>query len=326
MKRFIFLLILLAITYYLLPSPANAQEKSALSLGIFPPVIEINADPPAKILAKIKIQNQNDNPQKLDIVLRPFKPSEKNNGQIEYVNDTGGPDPLILQKIKVMDGDREIRQVELAPLETKELNLLIIIEQGAPLGDYYFSVIFVAQNQTLKNQSASAIPGGIGTNVIMSVGKKGKINGHIIQYSTPFWQTHGPVPITLLVENDSPQYIVPTGRITIKDIFGKVIGVENILPQYILSGSKRYMNDNSPDTLSGKNAAQKMAAGHDVLLWPESFLFGIYTLNLNMKLSSTGPVFTTSIIFVALPLYFIFALSFFAFILLGIYVRVRRKV
>lgn len=307
---------------------AHAQQ-SVFDLGIYPPVLEISANPPAVVEGRIIVQNQNENPQKLDIIFRSFRPSQAGNGQIEYLADENiaGPDPLILQKIKVYDGDLEIKKFDLDPFQDKELTLKIDLERGAPSGDYYFSVIFVTEAATGLKQSGSSVPAGIGTNVILSVGKKGATQGQISRFSAPFWLGSGPVPFTLLLKNTGDQYFIPTGRITIKDMIGRDVGRLDILPQYVLSGSQRYMVDTNQASPSANTEVLVARYGnvHNVLVWPEKFLFGVYSADVLVKLSSTGPSFKRTLHFVSFPLYIIFGISLFAFILLGIYIKVRKK-
>lgn len=331
MKTFILYLIaaILYSLFFIHYSPVYAQGN-ALSLGVFPPILEITADPPAKIESTIIIQNQNERTQTLDILFKSFRLSSKGNGEIEYVHEgkIEGPDPLILQKIKVYDQENQVEKIVLEPFEVKELKLKINLEPQAPIGDYYFSVIFVSEDRFWANTSQAAVPAGIGTNVILSVGKKGETSGEIVELSSPLFVSEGPVLFTLLLQNNSPQYITPKGRITIKNIFGKEVGRLDILPQYILSNAKRYMIDLDQASPSAEleKIIERSPAKHPALIWPEKFLFGAYSATAKIKLSGTGPDFETSITFFALPLYVIFAISFFAFVLIGIYIRVRRKI
>ena len=63
-----------------------------------------------------------------------------------------------------------------------------------------------------------------------------------------------------------------------------------------------------------------------MIIWPEKFLLGPYTAEAVIKLSNSGPVFRKSIVFIALPIYIIAAVAFVAFILLGIYLKVKKRI
>lgn len=309
---------------------AFAQSEDAFSLSVFPPVLEINADPPAKVESVLNISNLSENEEALKIIFKSFKLSEKADGTITYLtgNSIEGPDPLILQKVKIFEGETPIDRLTLLPLQTKELKLKITLEEGAPIGDYYFSVIFVSGAKPSPEGSQAQVPGGIGTNVILSVGKKGETRGEIKEFSVPSFLSAGPLPITLLLRNNSNHYIVPQGKVIIKNVFGTSVGRIDILPQYILSNSQRYLIDANQASPSANlaNSMAKLSGKNRVIIWPEKFLFGLYSANLDVKLSDDGPKFTTSTYFFALPLYVLFAASFFAFVLLGIWLKVKRRI
>ncbi len=332
MRKLSFALISLFLILYSLfiPGSAFGQNQDALFLGIFPPILEINADPPAKIESNISVSNLNDNVQNLKIIFKSFKLSPEGNGTITYLtgNSIEGPDPLILQKVKVYDGGNAINGLLLEPLETKELKLKISLEENAPIGDYYFSVIFVSSPSDSKETSRVQVPGGIGTNVILSVGKKGETRGEIKEFSVPALVGSGPLPITLLLRNNSNHYVTPRGKITIKNMIGGTAGRIDILPQYILANSQRYMIDANQASPSANfsSTVTRLSKKNRVIVWPEKFLFGFYTVTASIKLSDEGPAFETSAHFVALPLYTIFVTSFFAFVLLGIYLKIKRKI
>ena len=319
---------LLSSIYYLV-SIAGAQGDE-FSLGIYPPILEINAQPPANIEANIYLQNLSDFPQNLKIILKSFRPSERGDGTLRYISkDTiEGPDPLILQKIKVYDQDIALDILSLDPFESRELTLKISLDSGDPLGDYYFSVIFVSQETQDTDISQSQIPGGIGTNVILSVGQKGVVQGEIKEFSIPRILGSGPVPITLWLQNNSSHYVLPTGRIIIQDMLGREAGQVSILPQHVLANSARFMidTDQASPSASLEDQISRLSKKHAVLIWPKKFLFGLYTAYAHVKLSENGPVFETKTSFIALPTYMLFAISFLAFVLIGIYLKVKRKI
>ena len=331
MKKSLLILLLVFVSLlssiYYLVSIVGAQGDE-FSLGIYPPIIEINTEPPADIEAGINIQNLNDLPQNLKIILKSFSPSETGDGTLGYKGTIEGPDSLILQKIKVYDQENALDIFSLDPFESRELTLKINLDSDDPLGDYYFSVIFVSQETQGTDVSQSQISGGIGTNVILSVGQKGVAQGEIKEFSIPRILSSGPVPITLLLQNNSPHYVVPTGRITIRDMLGREAGQVSILPRYILANSARFMidTDQASPSASLEEQISRLSKKHAVLIWPKKFLFGLYTAYAHVKLSENGPVFETKTSFVALPVYMLFAISFLAFVLIGIYLRVKRKI
>lgn len=337
MKKFALLLVF---GFWLFAVPLKAQETrntNQFSLGIYPPIIEINAEPPASVEAPIQIQNLTDLPENLKIVFKSFRPQDTGDGTLRYINENPakdgariieGEDLLIRERIKVYDGETPIEEMLLDPFESRNLKLKINLDRDIPLGDYYFSVIFLSNKIQSEDSSQSQIPGGIGTNVILSIGKKGFTSGEIKRFSAPRFLGSGPVPVTLLLQNNSDHYVVPQGRITIRDMFGRETGQINILPQYILANSQRYMIDSDQASESAELSEQieRLSQNHPVLIWPRKFLFGLYTASAHIKFSEDGPFFETKTTFVALPVYTLFAISFMAFVLIGIYLRVKKKI
>ena len=316
MKRIIFVFLVSIVCFLISASFAHADDDFALAL--YPPLIEINAEAPSNAETKITIQNKSENKEDLDIVYKPFK--LKKGGQIEYPAEgkPQGEDRLIFDKVKIYDGDLAIQTLSLNPFESKDLVLKILLPPLEPSGDYYFSILFVSKGG-IGQQSSSVSSGGIGTNVILSVGGNSQATGYIGDFSTPFFVENGPVEFKLLINNTSKYYVTPRGRIVIRDMLGKDAGFVTLLSRPILADSSRYMVDSQ---------AYRSAPSfeREVVSWHQKFLFGIYTATAVVNLSASGPTFERSISFVALPLYLIFALSFIAFIILGIYIRVRRKI
>jgi len=333
-RLFAFPLIMLCLI--LTSSKAQAQVPD-FSLGINPPIIEIEATPPTHAQANITLYNLNSVPHDLRIELRSFKFSDKKNGEIEYLegNAIQGPDALIFQKIVIFEEDQNIygaqnapKTFKIGPNEIKKLRLVVNIEDGAPIGDYYFSVIFISNDNNSIQSSGSTAPSGIATNVILSVGEKGEPNGEITSFKSPFFFDQGPVPFTLLLSNKSDHFVVPRGKIDIKNIFGKTVGEINILPQYILSNSSRFMlnTDQASPSSALQDTLGKLKPKTNILVWNEKYLFGLYTAKVTVALSETGPILTSSSAFIAFPISYVVAFAFIVLIMAGIYLRVKKKI
>ncbi|HVT00812.1 MAG TPA: hypothetical protein VHE53_01090 [Patescibacteria group bacterium] len=328
MKKLIPVLLLLIVSCQLLfAENAFAQEK-AFSLGIYPPISEISTNPPGPIDSTITIQNQSDNDQKINVQYKPFEAN--NDGSIKYIPDDQiqAPYKQIFSSIKILDGEDEVSQISLKPFEAKNLTAHFDLNKDTPRGEYYFSIIFMSSNSEQLSNSGSAIPGGIATNILLTVGEKGPSTAKIVKLVTPSFLSHGPVPITLLVENTSKHFITPTGRISIYDMFGKEIGREEVLPQYILPDASRYLIDENQASPSASLIEDlgKVNYHNPIIMWPEKFLFGIYTIKAVIRTSTTGQTLQAQTTLIALPVYIFFALSFFIFILAGIYLRLRKKI
>ncbi len=329
---------LLVVLVILVVFPTKTSA-AGLSLGVYPPLIQIETIPPANVNSKITIQNLGDNSLDLEITLKPFIASKLENGQVEYLSQdqSFGEDPLILQRVQILDEGVAVRNIALAPLQKKDLNLNIDIPADESLGDYYFSVIFSsipeiqnteANSASLLNQSQSV--GGVATNVLLSITSeaKEKPQGILETFSSPLLVEKGPVPFTARVKNTGRYFITPQGSILIKNIFGQTVGKVNLLPVNILSNSTRSI----PDEIQSPEANPPPTMNHEPLtinrpraFWPETFLLGPYQATLNITLSDQGPIFKRTIYFFALPLQVIIGLAIASIIFVFIRSRIKRS-
>ncbi len=339
--------LLLLVTCYLLLVTDKA-EASALSIGIYPPILQIEATPPASIKAPITIENLGDATLRLSIVFKPFTAAPSEDGQVKYLEESqglSGPDPLIFQRMQILDNDRSVKIVTLAPKQQKQLTLHIGIPQDEPASDYYFSIIFATSNvaSDLPDQpdqtNLTTAAGAIATNVLLSIGPKGAAKGSIEEFSAPLFLEKGPVPFTLRVRNSGGHVIAPRGSIVIKNMFGQTVGKVDLLPVNILSSTIRAIPDSleSPDstpsantkypsTLSSGPKGQILNTKYPTTFWHESFLLGPYTASLKLSLSDEGPVFTRSIRFFALPVQAIIGLIMAILVILIIRNRLKNHV
>ncbi len=298
----------------LLAFPSNASAQT-VSLGVYPPIFTIKTTPPADINSPFLIKNFTDNTVEMTISLKPFKSGPDNNGELIFL-DPGQPvpgnDPLIFQKMHVFDQNRSITTITLAPQEAKQLELRMSLPQDEPASDYYFTILFTTNAIGNDQSNVSAIAGGIGINVLLSIGPDTPTTGFIKEFSSPIFVQKGPVPFTVEVQNNSTHFINPKGTILIQNIFGQFVGRLGILPVNILEHTSRFIPDDK-----NLNSTQE--------IWPEKFLLGLYKAKLTVALSDTGPLFTKTIYFFALPAEAIIAVMLLIILSTIIIVRVRER-
>ncbi len=318
MKR-TFVLSLICILIYQFTYSSRFGIKSALAegqaLSIYPPVIEMQTTPPSSPIVPIQIQNNNNEDVRLSIQLIPFKTDDKT-GQIILMQDKAaeGFYPYYKDRIQFLLDGKKTSTISLQPLETKELQLNVNLEKGDPPGDFYYSVVFISDPQNLTDTNTSKIPAGIGTNLLLSIGPKDKSQGGITEFSTSSFKVSGPVNFKLKLHNASKHVVSPTGIIDIYNLFGKKVGSVDILPEYVLANSDRYLSDN------------KTIPPQSQIIWPEKFLFGWYTVKSNIQLDENSTPLSASTYFIAFPLYVFFGLVIFLFVTLSIYLKVRKKI
>jgi hypothetical protein len=320
---------LLFVVCYLLFA-AQSANAAGVSLGIYPPILQVETLPPAKAEAPLTIINFNDSDVSLKISLKPFFPAESEDGQIDYFNnqDFFKDDPLLFQRVKIFDGNQPIDKLVLAPKQKKDLTVKIEIPDNETLSDYYFSIIFASDSGPEQDANQSAAVGGIAANVLLSVGSKDLAKGNIEEYSVPFLVDSGPVPFTVKIKNKGSHFFAPKGEIIIKNLFGQPVGRVNLLPVNILAQSKRFL----PDTLQIPTATGSAVAKyqslytkfpHPIAFWYEKFLLGPYSANLTIALSENGPLFKRTVYFLAFPVKLLLGIIIVILIIIFIARRVR---
>lgn len=337
MRRILFIFLfsfwIIVFSFSLLTFNLREIEASSISLGVYPPIIQINATPPANVSADIQIQNQGEKSRDLNIIIKPFKAANSQNGELSYLfaNDQFGTDPLMLNRIKVIDENKKVNSITLAPKQEKKLKLNIDIPKGETPSDYYFSIVFVSRGEPAevsKTQiestlNASQNAAGIATNVLLSIGPKTKAEGEITEFSVPLFLEKGPVEFNIKVRNQSNFFITPRGSILIKNMFGQTIGRVDLLPVNILAHSVRLIPGSDQfDAKELKIDAKSWEA--QKALWSEKLLLGPYTATLAIALTEDGPVLRETIYFIGFPILIIIG-SFIAVILLLIIIKKLQK-
>jgi hypothetical protein len=330
--------ILFFLCFFLFPNKTFAQGTS---LTISPSLFRIEAKPPADVWAPFTIENHGDQALSLKIGYKAIDPFASGNGNVVFVQEgqtISGQDKKIFEKIQVVDEQNISHDsIDLGPGQKQTLRLRVLIPASEPVSDYYFSIVFLQNpqsiDQSIQNanteaqKSITSLRTGIATTVLLAIGPKTAPEASIQTFSSPWFINHGPVPFTLSVHNSGTHFITPHGQILIKNIFGQTVGKIKVPSSTILTGSNRiFSSANSPTIASSAfiNFGNKITMPSE-LLWNENFLLGVYTANLTLTLSDNGPVYVRSIEFISFPVSFL--IEFFIALILGwfIYLRVKSK-
>lgn len=370
MKIKIFILFIL-ITLYLIPS--TTTQAASFDLSVSPPIFQVELKPPAvaDVKEQITLENTGDDPMDLSIVFLPFR-QKGENGEVEYLKDgVGGEDPLIFQRISLQQDGKRIEEIHIPPKTTRKLDFVISIPKDSPPSDYYFTVLFVSadavESEGLNPSSNGTRPGlpagrgltpesnsdevaspqgsrsvssgGVGMNVLLSVGPKTTTKGAIEEFSTDLFRTEGPVPFTVKIRNDSSHFIYPEANIVIKNMFGQTIGKVDLLPVNILSNSTRALpsreqfaltaqeTDSKSATKKPNETIQKLVSNPEqpTAIWPERLLIGPYRATLTVALSEEGPLYVRTITFIGLPIHILIAFGVMIVFLLVIRNRLKHR-
>jgi hypothetical protein len=291
---------------------------------VYPPVIEVETTPPSSPTAPIVIQNNNSEDLRLKIELIPIK-QRGSAGEVVMVPEliTSGFYGYYKDRIQFLLDGKKTSTIDLEALEAKEVVLNINLQEGDPPGDYYYAIVFVSSESVQKESSISNIPTGIATNLLLSVGPRGEASGGISEFTTGTFKNSGPVEFSLKLHNASNHLIQPQGYIEIADISGRRVGKVEVLPQYVLSGADRYLIDETQATGEARLAYNE-SDHKPKIVWGEKFVLGFYKATASIMLEENGKVIQAVTYFIAFPLYLFFALAIVIFIILSVYLRVKK--
>lgn len=331
MKNKLLIILTLVIIYGLTPLLKGTIYAQSVAVGIYPPIMQVDTVAPTNVNADFYVQNQSQESVDFNIMVKPFKPSNDKNGEIELIDNISSfPDPLFVNRVKVLSEGETIKSLSIGPKQTEKLVLEVTLPPNQIKGDYYFTVLFVSSPKSVVKTNSTLTQTSIGMNVLLTVGPKGKTQGLITKFDTPFFVNTGPIPFKIQVTNKSDHYIAPAGEIAITNMFGTQKGKIKLMPVNILSNSTRYIPDLSqadPQSDEYKKIADTLEKQDlPVAVFNQRFLLGIYTATLNIALEENGPTFRKSITFVAFPITYLLTIFIILGIITFIILRVRKKI
>lgn len=297
-----------------------------VNLRAYPSLIQIKAPTFSELNANVTVENLTENSVRIDTQIRLFKPSDAENGEIEYQDPATDPDQ-ILKKIHLFDGENAITGLTLGPNQKRQLKVQISLKENEPQNDYYFSVIFINKPKIYESQSDSkessqnsfsTIDTGVASNILVSVGSQNsdKNSGSIEEFSSPKSLEKGPLPFTIKIHNNGSKYFTTKGIIYIKNMFGQTVGKIDLPSQNILSNSSRYLSNQTLQTPTYNL--------HPQVIWKEKFLLGFYEARLSLEAQGNTPI-TRSIRFFVFPAKFIAGSIVCLLLVLLISKRVKQK-
>ena len=306
------------VAIFIVKPPVVAAQ--GLSLDLYPPVIHIQTTPPSSPNAPVIIKNNNKDEVELNIRLIPIvKKGAEGDVELKPELLTSGFYQYYAQRIQFIVDGYKSDVIRLKPLEKREISVNINLSKDDPPGDFYYLIAFMAEEQNTSDSSQSKIPAGVATNLLLSVGPKSQTTGNISEFSTSFFKMNGPVLFKLKIKNSSKHLILPSGNISLKNVFGKSVGSIDVLPQFILADSERYLQN------LAKKSNSKLGDTISVM-WPENNLFGLYKATAQIVLSENGKLASESLYFFVFPVYLFLSLTGLIFVVLSIYIRVKKKI
>ncbi len=314
------LLILFSLSYLLFPTNVRGQQ---ISLSISPPLLKVFIKPGKSIMVAYKLENTGD-PVIMSAKVLPFEPRD-NTGNIRIKDEFEGPIRFSLDNASIIFGQSFFMKTR----DQEQLLLRIRIPDGAPVGDYYYTLLAeTSPPPILEGAGSTGAKATIGSNILITVTNSGQIDirGKVALFDVlPRWKfnvgglkfnvfdSNDKIPIVLIVENKGKNLFTPEGEIVMKGNFGEKARYE-IIPQNVLAESQRLMT---------ATPAAEIDSTPSVSLTISGFFVGLYKLSTTLNFGENSPNIFASTSFIAIP--FKLLIGFLIALIVGIFIvkRVR---
>ncbi|MCL4367512.1 DUF916 domain-containing protein [Patescibacteria group bacterium] len=241
----VIILIIISLGWLAWQSGVLAQTNQS-SLGVSPAIIEGVLTPGQTQQTKIYVFNVTNFPVPVKANIGNLVVTQKIDTQDKSIFD-------ISSWIKVEPSD-----FILQPKEKKEIVISVKTpakaEPGGHYATIYFQPLFPQEALTQDTTYLAAKVGVLGFYIV-----KGQITeaASITSLTIPSFQSFGPVPISLNVKNSGNVHILPAGKVTIRDVFGRVVTEVPIKPLTVLPQTERELTSSWEQKLIlGKFTAQ----------------------------------------------------------------------
>ncbi len=314
-QRIFYLLSVFTLLIGVCTQSAAAESTTAgtgQALEIAPPLVNISANPGASAKSSVKIRDVSAIPLTVSNEINDFT-ADGEDGTPRILTDTTKQSPYSLK-----DWIKPIPKLSLKPREIVEVPITITVPSNASPGGYYAVVRFTAQASE-PEKSGVSLSASLGALVFLKVNGEAKENLSIVQFAT---QNDGdkdvkktnwlfessPVQFLQRVKNSGTIHLQPTGQVTVKDAFGKVVATVNV---------NLSANTNNGNVLPDQTRAFISRLDSSVI--GNRVLFGHYTADLALTYGSKGKTVTASTAFWVIPyklilfIIFAFIVLFFAF-------------
>lgn len=283
MKKTIISIFILIIA--LIPPAVQAQQ---VSLSINPSILELIIKPGKSIMVAYQIKNAGD-PNILTTKLVNFEPRD-NLGGITLKNNLSGPIRFGLD-----NADLELeRPFFLKTGSSQQLLLRIRAPEGAPSGDYYYTLLVETTPQNnIEGVANTQAKASIGSNILITVTESGIVEVKpkvvLFQFLDRFsifnkkiniFDSFSKIPLVFIIENKGKNLIKPEGKITLKGNFGEKIEYQ-IVPKNILAESQRL--------IEATPSAQIVYKNKPISLLLSGFFIGLYRLSTQVTFGENSP-------------------------------------
>jgi len=259
------------------PSPTQAQTTS---LSIWPPLLEITAQPDQSFTQTYRLKNLGDDTV-IQVALIPFEPS----GDLGHVKLDPNQYQSPALSYFTLDNSSLPFSFPLPAGASQELTLKLSLPPTAPAADHYLTLLFQANTQSLITGTGSTILGSIGSNILLAISppNPASLTLKIQDFSItkPFLDSFDSPSFTIKVNNPSPTYLKAVGHIDISNRFTRQTITLPLRSDNILKHSTRQLLTQTS--------------------WDSLFPLGHYTATLTLNPQNTTHTISQTISFWIIP-------------------------
>jgi len=202
------------------PLLAQGQQPEREGIGISPTKLTLDADPGEQLTGKFTVINTGNTPVNYRVYVKDF--SIRNEAyEKDFEPIPGAVSPVDWIKVP---GDTK----KLAPEGQADLDYTVSVPKDAvPRG--YYAVIF-AETATPEGADATGVARlkRVGSLVYLTVNGGSIEKGTVASFEAKGWQRDRPVTASLRVQNEGNVHFEATGKLRLKDIFGRTVSTTDI--------------------------------------------------------------------------------------------------
>ena len=288
----------------------SATQGKTLSLGIWPPLLEVMIQPGKSITQVYKIANPSESDVVLTSLIASFTPADER-GNIELITNNS----QLENWFTFQNADLKLGQdFVLKAGKEQEVVLKITVPAGTTEEDHYATLIFeTVPNPFLGGQTTTQARVKIGANILLTVSQTGAPvrQAKIKEFSLANFQ-FSILNFQLVNSFDKPEFILrlqntgqaffkPTGTITINGWFNQKYTLD-LLPENVLTNSVRQIGCQK-DPPSGETSANPQ-----LCVIGSKFLLGRYVAQAELGLDKADDEYQKEIIFWAIPAKLLFGI------------------
>ena len=281
-------LVLIPLTPKAVYATTSPSTLPGQALEIDPPLIELSGNPGQTITTQIEVRNISSGPVIVTNQINDFTAK----------GETGVPDILINAKTKdpysILGYISPLPSFQLKPQQMKKVNIDINIPVKASPGGHYGVIRFTGTPSALTGKSGVSLSASLGALVLLTV------NGHIVENlqthsftvsssgngNSSFFQ-NDPFVFNEVLQNTGNEHVIPTGRLTLKDMFGHTV-------------VQMYINQNQGNVLPG--SMRKFTEQINKVDMGNKLFFGRYSASFNISYGSPAKHLSGKLSFIVIPI------------------------